>query len=190
MPPGRPQRALQWVVDGYTLTFAALLLSGGALGDRLGSRRILVSGLALFVVASAICGLAPTVLALVIARLVQGVGAALAVPASLALLQATYADAAARARAVGVWGGVAGIAAAAGPVIGGVLVAAASWRLVFFINVPIGLAGLVLTIRCVADTPARPRSMDFLGEILAVVTLSALTVALIEAGRFGWTPPR
>ncbi|PZS10847.1 MAG: MFS transporter, partial [Chloroflexi bacterium] len=88
------------------MTFAALLLSGGALGDRLGSRRILVSGLALFVVASAICGLAPTVLALVIARLVQGVGAALAVPASLALLQATYADAAARARAVGVWGGV------------------------------------------------------------------------------------
>src|SRR3954470_14052044 len=112
---------LQWIVDAYTLAFAALLLSGGALGDRLGGRRVLRAGLALFTGASVLCGLAPSTELLIAARALQGVGAALAVPASLALLRAAYADEAARARAVGIWGAVAGVGAASGPVVGGLL---------------------------------------------------------------------
>jgi DHA2 family methylenomycin A resistance protein-like MFS transporter len=113
--------ALQWVVDGYTLTFAALLLTAGSLGDRYGARRVFCGGLGLFVLASAACGLASGAATLVAARLVQGAAAAVLVPCSLALVRAAYEDPGARARAVGVWGGVAGVAAASGPVIGGVL---------------------------------------------------------------------
>jgi MFS transporter, DHA2 family, methylenomycin A resistance protein len=181
--------ALQWVVDGYTLMFAALLLSGGALGDRLGPRPVFQGGLWLFVAASAACGLAPSATVLVLARLVQGVGAALAVPASLALLRAGHPDPALRARAVGVWGAIAGIAAASGPVLGGVLVAAASWRLVFFVNLPIGLAALALAARHVPAPAPRPRALDPVAQATAVVGLGALTVALIQAGRAGATAP-
>src|SRR4051794_12352519 len=116
---------LQWIVDGYTLAFAALLLTGGALADRLGARRVLVAGLALFTVASGLCALAPSAALLVAFRAIQGAGAALTVPASLALIRGAYADPARRARAVGAWAAVGGIGAASGPVIGGVLVAAA-----------------------------------------------------------------
>jgi DHA2 family methylenomycin A resistance protein-like MFS transporter len=171
---------LQWVVDGYTLAFAALLLSGGALGDRLGARRVFASGLAGFVVTSAGCGLAPSVGTLVGARVLQGVAAALLVPASLALVQASADTAAARARAVGAWGAVAGIAAASGPVIGGALSSALSWRFVFFVNVPIGLLAL-LWVRGVRDAPRHPgRRLDLAGQLLAVVALAAVTIALIE----------
>src|SRR6476661_9747703 len=153
---GASVSGLQWVVDGYLLMFAALLLSGGVLADRIGARQVFQLGLGLFVLASVGCGLAPTTVVLVIARLVQGVGAALAVPASLALLRAAYPETAARARAIGMWGGIAGVAAAAGPILGGVLVTTASWRLVFFVNIPIGLLALVLIARRVpAPDPRR-----------------------------------
>jgi DHA2 family methylenomycin A resistance protein-like MFS transporter len=125
---------------------------------------------------------------LVIARMAQGVGAAMAVPASLALLRAAFPDAASRARAIGVWGGIAGIAAAAGPILGGVLVTAASWRWVFFVNVPIGLAAMVLTARRVPAPEARPRSLDPAAQLTGVLALAALALALIEGGHAGLTP--
>ena len=182
--------ALQWVVDGYTLTFAALLLSAGALGDRLGAHRVFCGGLGLFVAASAACGLAPGAGTLVTARLVQGAAAAVLVPSSLALLGAAYAAPGARARAVGIWGGVAGIAAAFGPVIGGTLTQAVSWRLVFFINVPIGLVALALTVRYVPRAAGHGRrGFDLPAQAAAVGGLAALTFALIEARSRGWDAP-
>jgi len=183
---------LQWVVDGYTLAFAALLLSAGVTGDRFGPRRVFLAGLALFTVASVGCALAPSIGVLVGIRLVQGVGAALLVPTSLALLQASYPDRARRARAVGLWGGVGGLAAASGPVLGGALTTAASWRLVFAINVPVGVFAWWLTRRPVvmgtaaAPAGARDRRGDPAGQLFAIVALTALTGGLIEAGPHGW----
>ncbi|MGI8451490.1 MAG: MFS transporter, partial [Streptosporangiaceae bacterium] len=130
---------LQWVVDGYTLAFAALLLSAGVAGDRLGPRRVFLAGLLLFTAASAGCALAPALGVLVLIRLIQGAAAALLVPSSLALLQASYPDRARRARAVGLWGGLGGLAAASGPVLGGGLAAAVGWRPAFAVNIPVGL---------------------------------------------------
>jgi DHA2 family methylenomycin A resistance protein-like MFS transporter len=178
----------QWVVDSYLLMLAALLLCGGALADRAGARRVFQCGLAVFLLASLGCGLAPNVGTLVFARFVQGVGAAAAVPASLALLRAAFPDAAARARAFGVWGGIAGVAAAAGPILGGVLVNAASWRLVFLVNLPIGLAAMVLTARCVPAPAPRARQLDLPAQVAAVLALAGLTFALIEGGRAGPGP--
>ncbi|HKN99476.1 MAG TPA: DHA2 family efflux MFS transporter permease subunit [Pseudonocardiaceae bacterium] len=178
---------LQWVVDSYLLVLAAGLLSAGALADRWGARRVFQVGLGVFVVASAGCGLAPALDVLLAARVVQGVGAALAVPASLALLRTAYTDSGARARAVGIWGGIAGLAAAAGPILGGVLVSTVSWRLVFFVNLPVGLAAMVLTARFVPAPAGRPRSLDLGGQCTAVLALVALSVALIDAGRGGLT---
>ncbi|WP_433188546.1 MFS transporter [Actinoallomurus sp. CA-150999] len=181
---------LQWVVDGYTLTFATLLLSAGALGDRVGPHRVFCAGLLLFTVASAACGIAPTAALLVAARVVQGAAAAILVPSSLALLQAANLDPAARARAVGVWGAVAGIAAASGPVFGGVLTDAVSWRVVFFVNVPIGLVALLLTIRHVVRPEGHGRrGIDPGAQVAAVAALGLLTFALIEARTRGWLSP-
>ena len=185
---GTSVSGLQWVVDGYLLMFAALLLSGGVLADRIGARQVFQLGLGLFVLASVGCGLAPTTVVLVIARLVQGVGAALAVPASLALLRAAYPETAARARAIGMWGGIAGVAAAAGPILGGVLVTTASWRLVFFVNIPIGLLAMVLTARRVPSPDPRPRGLDPAAQVTGVLALAALTLALIEGGHVGLSP--
>ena len=172
---------LQWVVDGYTLVFAGLLLSAGSLGDRLGGRHVFLGGLVLFTVASAACAAAPSVPLLVGARVAQGLGAALLVPSSLALLRAAYHDPSERARAIGTWGAVAGIAAASGPVIGGVLVAALSWRAVFLLNLPVGLTGLLLAWRHLP--PAGERTgigFDPAGQTLAVAALTLLTFGVIE----------
>jgi DHA2 family methylenomycin A resistance protein-like MFS transporter len=176
---------LQWVVDGYTLAFAALLLTGGALADRLGARRVLAAGLGLFTVASALCALAPGAASLVAFRVLQGAGAALVVPASLALIRSAYADPAARARAVGLWGGVGGIGAAGGPVIGGLLVAAAGWRAVFLVNLPVGVAAIALALRLAPAPAGRPRRLDPAAQTLAVLALAGLVFAVVEAGRAG-----
>jgi DHA2 family methylenomycin A resistance protein-like MFS transporter len=180
---------LQWVTAGYTLAFAGLLLAAGALGDRYGPKRVFQAGLAVFAVASAGCGLAPSAAVLVTARLAQGLGAALMVPASLALLQAAYPDRAARAKAFGVWGGVAGIAAASGPVAGGVAVAAFGWRAIFFVNIPVAGAAMVLTARYVPSPAGQWRPLDLPAQALGVIALGALTAALIEAGSLGWGAP-
>ena len=159
----------------------------GALGDRLGSRRVFLAGLGLFTVASAACSAAPTVGFLVGARVAQGIGAALLVPSSLAVLRATYADAGERARAVGMWAAVAGIAAASGPIIGGLLVTSASWRAVFVLNVPVGAVALVLAARCVAaDGTRRGGGFDPAGQVAGILALACLTFGLIEGGDAGW----
>ena len=180
---------LQWVVDAYTLSFAGLLLAGGALAERAGGRRVLAAGLALFALCSAGCGLAPSLAVLVAARLIQGAAAALLVPSSLVLLQASYPDRRARARAFGVWGAVAGVGAAAGPIVGGLLVSAWSWRAVFFLNLPFALAALVL-VRAFVPVPQRHRrGMDLAGQLLGIAALALLAGALVEAGPAGWTAP-
>jgi MFS transporter, DHA2 family, methylenomycin A resistance protein len=179
---------LQWVVDAYTLSFAALLLTGGALAERAGGRRVFAAGLVVFAAASAACGVAPSLGVLVAARLVQGAGAAVLVPSSLLLLQAAYPDQRARSRALGLWGAIAGIGAASGPIVGGLLVSAWSWRGVFFLNLPIALAGLA-ALRYAPVTRPRPRAVDLGGQLLAVTALGTLTAALVEAGRLGWTSP-
>jgi DHA2 family methylenomycin A resistance protein-like MFS transporter len=184
---------LQWVVNAYTLVFASLLLSAGALGDRFGARRIFVAGLLVFTLASLACGLAPTLAALIAARLVQGLGAALLVPASLAMLQQAYPDQAERSRAVGWWGAAGGIALAAGPVLGGILVNYSGWRSIFLINLPIGAVALALAMQRGATQASAnanpPRGLDLPGQMLAILALAALASALTGAGRLGWLHP-
>ncbi|OIV38344.1 MFS transporter [Mangrovactinospora gilvigrisea] len=185
---GAGPAGLQWVVDGYTTVFAGLLLLGGGLGDRFGHRRLWLGGLGVFAAASAACALAPATGALIAARFAQGVGAALLIPASLALLSASYPDRAARARAVGIWGGVACTAAAAGPVVGGVLVEALGWRSVFWLNVPVAAAAVAVTLRHIGPVARRAATtrFDLPGLALGVATLLGLAFGLNEAGTVGW----
>jgi DHA2 family methylenomycin A resistance protein-like MFS transporter len=180
--------ALQWVVSAYTITFAALILTAGTLGDRLGARRIFVAGFALFTVASALCGLAPSLAVLIGARAVQGVGAATLVPCSLTLLNHTFPDEE-RARAVGFWAAGASIALAGGPLVGGALIAAIDWRAIFFINAPIGAFGIYLTLRHAEETSRTEGSFDLGGQSLAIVALSLLAAATIEGGARGFADP-
>ncbi|MHB1504353.1 MAG: MFS transporter [Acidimicrobiales bacterium] len=180
---------LQWIVDAYSLVFGALLLSAGAIGDRRGAKAVFQVGMVIFAVSSLACGLAPTTGLLIAARGIQGLGAALAVPASLSLLQAAYLDQAARRRAFGIWGAVAGIAGGAGPVVGGALVSGLGWRSVFFVNVPIGVAGLGLAARFLPSPPRRRHGTDIAGQLAGVACLAGLTVALIEAGASSWASP-
>lgn len=181
---------LQWVVTGYTLTLAAFLLLGGALGDRYGRRRIFTIGVAWFAAASALCGFAPTAGVLVVARVVQGIGAALLAPGSLAILQTSF-QPSDRARAIGAWSGLSGVASAAGPLVGGYLLAVGSWRWVFFINLPVAAAVLAMTARHVPESrdPDATGHVDGVGTALAVVFLAGLTYGLIEGPTRGWTSP-
>lgn len=178
---------LQWVINAYTLVFAALLLTSGALGDRFGARRIFLLGFVVFTLASAACGMASSLPMLVIARLVQGLGAALLVPNSLAMLQRAFPDREQRSRAVGWWGAFGGISLAAGPVLGGLLVTHVGWRSIFLINLPIGLIGIYLTLRHVAPHEgSHRRSLDWGGQATVILALAAMTLALTEAGPLGW----
>ncbi|WP_329122589.1 MFS transporter [Streptomyces sp. NBC_01465] len=170
---------LQWVVTGYTLMFAALMLSAGSLSDRIGAKRAYGSGLALFTAASVLCGLAPQLWLLVAARMVQGAAAALMLPASLALIRQAYPDTARRARAIAVWTTGGAVAAAAGPVAGGLLTGLWGWRTIFFINVPAGVVGLLLLSRT-ARSPKRPAPLDLPGQLTGALTLASLTYAVIE----------
>lgn len=180
---------LQWVIDGYTLSFAGLLLTGGALAERLGARAVFRAGLALFAAASAACGLAPDLPFLVAARVAQGAAAALLVPSSLVLLQAAYPTLAGRARAFGIWGAIAGVGAASGPIVGGLLVTAWSWRGVFFLNLPLAVAAMALGTRSVPAPGRRQRDVDLPGQVLGIAGLGLFTAALVQAGRAGWTSP-
>lgn len=180
---------LQWVVDGYTLMFAALLLSAGSITDRVGARRAFGAGLALFVAASAACGFAPNLGVLIAARLVQGAGAAVIVPASLALLREAYPDPARRARAISIWAMGGSVGAAAGPVAGGVL-SLIDWRMIFFVNLPVGLLALLPLTR-ISPSPRRAGTgFDWAGQITAVAAMGGLTYAAIEAGADGFAAPR
>jgi DHA2 family methylenomycin A resistance protein-like MFS transporter len=184
--------ALQWIVDAYTLAFAVLLLSAGVLGDRFGSRRAYQLGFLIFAAASAACGLAPNIATLVAARAVQGVGAALLVPNSLALLNhATAHTAAIRARAVGLWTAAGAISIAAGPVIGSLLLASLGWRSIFLVNLPLCALGMWLTAQYVPAAPPAParRGLDPLGQLLVILSLTSLTAAVIEYRSLGLTHP-
>jgi len=176
----------QWIVDGYTVAFASLLLLAGSLADRIGVRRGFVVGLAVFVVASAACALANSVAFLIAARVAQGIGAAWLMPCSLALIAHTYTAPQARRRALAVWGAVSGIGLASGPLIGGILVTSVGWRAIFFANVPIGLVAGALLLRHAEETPRRRRSFDLPGQVLAMFSLAALTAGFINAGAHGW----
>src|SRR4051794_35171189 len=172
---------LQWTVTGYTLTLAALILLGGSLGDRYGRKRVFLIGVVWFAVASLLCGLAPDVEVLIAARALQGVGGALLTPGSLAILQSSF-EAEDRARAIGAWSGLAGIAGAAGPFLGGWLVQSASWRWVFLINVPLAVAVVLVSRRHVPESrdPSASPSIDVIGAALGAVGLGALTYGLIS----------
>ncbi|MFB7507922.1 MFS transporter [Streptomyces broussonetiae] len=181
---------IQWITDGYTLVLAGFLMTGGALGDRLGNRLVFCWGVVVFTLASAGCAFAPSASALVAARLVEGLGAALIVPGSLALLQQSFPAPAARAWAFGLWGSMAGVAASAGPLLGGLLVTTVGWRSVFLINLPVGLVCLLLTLRHVAPSPRHAaRSPDWPAQCAVVAAVALLTAALNEAGRRGWSDP-
>ena len=181
---------LQWVVSAYTIAFAAFILTAGALGDRTGAKRIFMAGFAVFTVASVACGLAPDARTLIAARAVQGLGAAILVPNSLALLSHAYPDDKSRGRAVGIWAAGASLTLTAGPLVGGSLIALAGWRWIFFVNLPIGLLGLWLTSRFATETTRSPdRELDLPGQAAAIAALGCLAGAIIEGGAIGWRNP-
>ncbi|HEX7163619.1 MAG TPA: DHA2 family efflux MFS transporter permease subunit [Trebonia sp.] len=182
--------SMQWVIDGYTLPLAGLLLLGGALGDVHGRRKVFVIGTVWFALASLACGLAPTVGFLIAARALQGVGAALLTPGSLAILQASFAPDD-RSKAIGAWSGFGGVATAIGPFLGGWLIGAVSWRLVFFINLPVAAAVVAVAARHVPESraPGPRQPLDVGGAVTISLALAGLTYGLIEASAVGWTAP-
>src|ERR1043165_480011 len=178
---------VQWVVEAYALFLAALLLAGGSLGDHFGRRRVYATGVSLFALASVWCGLAPNIRQLIIGRAAQGVGGALLVPGSLAIISASFTDEE-RGRAIGTWSGFTAITSAVGPVLGGSLVQHASWRWVFFLNLPIAAIGLWITFLRVAASRSddAPSGLDWHGTILTIAGLGGIVFALIEsAPRYG-----
>lgn len=181
---------LQWVLNAYTVAFAALMLTAGSLADRWGARRVYQAGAALFAVSSAMCAAAPTTTVLIVARAAQGIGAAAVVPCSLALIAHGYPERAARARALGIWGGVSGVGLTAGPVAGGWLVAALGWRSVFLVVVPVSAVSIAIiaarTVEIPRHTATRP---DLPGQLLAIASLIALTAALTMTSTLGWRSP-
>lgn len=182
---------LQWIIDAYVLTFACLLLSAGVAGDVFGRKRVFLVGLAGFTALSAVCAIAPSVGALTAARAAQGAFGSVMMPISLALVTGLYADPAARARAIGIWAGVGGLALAVGPVAGGALVDHYGWQSIFWLNVPVGvITGLGLVRFLPATAPrATARHFDLVGQILFITGAALLTYALIEGGPDGWGSP-
>ncbi|MQY03496.1 MFS transporter [Actinomadura macrotermitis] len=179
---------LQWVTNGYTITFAALLLTAGWLSDRYGGRRVFLWGTAVFGVLSGISAASTSLSMLVVLRLLLGAAGALLLPASFAVITTVHADAAERARAVGTWAAITGAALAAGPLVGGVLTDTVGWRAIFLINVPLALVSLAVTARLAPETARKQRSgLDLPGQAGGVVALAALVYALIEGPERGWT---
>jgi EmrB/QacA subfamily drug resistance transporter len=180
---------VQWVIEAYGLFLSALILAGGALGDRLGRRLVFLWGVAIFAAASVACGLAPNVQVLVLARSVQGIGAALMVPGSLAIISASF-DEASRGRAIGTWSGFTAITMALGPVLGGWLIEQASWRWAFFINVPLAAAVVLISLRHVPESRnSETQRLDWLGAVLATVSLGSVVTGLLESSKLGWRHP-
>ena len=185
---GGSTAGLQWVIDAYTLMFAALLISAGAISDRVGAKRLYAIGLAAFLASSAACGLAPTLGSLIASRAVQGSAAAVMLPASLALVRQAYGDPVRRAKAIAVWAVGGTVAMAGGPVAGGALTSGLSWRAIFFLNLPAGLVAVALLARA-PRSPLRAAPLDPAGQVTAVVALAALTFGVIEGGETGFGRP-
>jgi DHA2 family methylenomycin A resistance protein-like MFS transporter len=183
---GASVSGLQWVVDGYALALATLMLAGGTIGDLRGHKRVVLTGLVVFGAGSLACGIAPGVGVLVAARVVQGVGAALLLPGTLAIISHAFPDGPAQARAIGVWAGIGSLALPAGPLLGGMLIDVFDWRAIFLVNVPIVVVALVAAARVVREsTGDGSRRLDGAGVGLGIVVLAAITFACIEAGRAG-----
>ncbi|MEU1551493.1 MFS transporter [Streptomyces scabiei] len=173
---------LQWTIDAYTLVLAALLMLAGSTADRIGRRRVFMAGLVVFAFGSLLCSLAPNLESLVVFRMVQAVGGSMLNPVAMSIITNTFTDPRERARAIGAWGAVVGISMAAGPIIGGLLVESVGWRSIFWINLPVGLAALLLTWRYVPESRApRARRPDPVGQLLVIALLGSLTYAIIEA---------
>jgi EmrB/QacA subfamily drug resistance transporter len=185
------QSELEWVVSGYALTFAVLMLTGGKLADLLGRRRIFIVGLAIFTASSLACGLATGAGFLIGARVVQGVGAALMNPATLSIIVATFPPRQ-RGTAIGIWVGISAMALAIGPLIGGILTEQINWSWIFFINVPVGIAGIIVSRLFITESrdESEEQRLDLPGLISSAVGLFGLTYALIEGNNYGWSSPR
>jgi len=179
---------LQWVVTGYTLMFSALQLFGGTVSDRTGARRAFGIGMVVFVIGSAACGFAPGLAVLIAGRVVQGIGAAMITPTSLALIREAYPDTVQRGRAITYWALGGSVAAAAGPVVGGVLTQF-GWRWIFFVNLPVGVLALIVLTR-VTMSPRRAAPFDWTGQIAAIAALGGLTFGIIEGGSLGYGAPQ
>ncbi|MBT2527046.1 MFS transporter [Streptomyces sp. ISL-99] len=187
---GATVAGMQWTIDAYTLVLASLLMLAGSTADRIGRRRVFKTGLVLFTLGSLLCSLAPNLESLVAFRMVQAVGGSMLNPVAMSIITNTFTEPRERARAIGVWGGVVGISMAAGPLIGGLLVDSVSWRAIFWVNLPVGLAALLLTIRYVPESRApKARRPDPVGQLLVIALLGSLTYAIIEAPVAGWTSP-
>lgn len=181
---------LQWSIDSYTLVLASLLMLAGSTADRIGRRKVFVTGLVFFTLGSLLCSLAPSLDWLIVFRMVQAVGGAMLNPVAMSIITNTFTEPAARARAIGVWGAVAGLSMAAGPLIGGLMVDSVGWRSIFWLNLPIGLAALVLTLRHIPESrAARPRRPDPVGQVLVMALLGSVTYGIIEAPAVGWSSP-
>jgi EmrB/QacA subfamily drug resistance transporter len=181
---------LQWVIDAYLLVLACLLLLSGSLGDRFGRRRMFIIGLTVFGIGSLLCSLAPTLPLLVVARILQAVGGSMLNPNSLSIVSSVFTDRRERAGAVGVWGGVFGLSAAMGPILGGVLIETLGYRSIFWVNIPVCVVAAVLAWRLVPESRSeRPRRLDPPGQVLAVIVLGALVYGIIEGPTDGWTSP-
>ncbi|MFI6945391.1 MFS transporter [Streptomyces sp. NPDC050422] len=179
---------MQWTIDAYTLVLASLLMLAGSTADRIGRRKVFMAGLVLFALGSALCSLAPSLEMLIAFRMVQAVGGSMLNPVAMSIITNTFTDPRERARAIGVWGGIVGVSMAAGPVVGGALVDSVGWRSIFWINLPVGIAALLLTWRYVPESRApKARRPDPVGQLLVVALLGSLTYAIIEAPQKGWT---
>jgi DHA2 family methylenomycin A resistance protein-like MFS transporter len=188
---GGSMSGLQWIVNAYSIVFASLVLASGALGDRYGAKRLYQLGLGLFTTMSLGCTFAPNVRWLVVLRMVQGLGAAMMLPASLALLSHGYPDPRARARAVSFWASIVSLGFATGPALGGVFTSYFGWRSIFLLNVPTGIVAMVMVHAFIGETDAnRTRRLDWPGQLCVSLALWALSYALIEAGNAGWAAPR
>lgn len=181
---------LQWTIDAYTLVLASFLMLAGSTADRVGRRRVFQTGLVLFLTGSLLCALAPGLGWLITFRAVQAVGGSMLNPVAMSIITNTFTEPRERARAIGVWGGVVGLSMAAGPLLGGALVASVGWRSIFWLNVPIALAAVVLTARFVPESRApSARRTDPVGQLLVIVVLGGLTFGIIEGGDGTWTSP-
>ncbi|MDR3033093.1 MAG: MFS transporter [Kitasatospora sp.] len=173
---------LQWTIDAYTLVLASLLMLAGSTADRIGRKRVFIAGLVVFSLGSLLCSLAPDLDALVAFRMVQAVGGSMLNPVAMSIITNTFTDARERARAIGVWGAVVGISMAAGPLVGGLLVESVGWRSIFWVNLPVGLAAILLTLRFIPESRApRPRRPDPVGQLLVAALFGCLTYSIIEA---------
>src|ERR1700754_954669 len=178
---------LQWVIDAYTMVVASLLMLAGSMADRFGRRRVFQSGMVLFVLGSLLCSVAPNVSYLVVFRIVQALGATMLNPVAMSIIANTFQEPKARARAIGIWGAVACVSMALGPVIGGALTESIGWRSIFWVNLPVGAAAMLLAARYIPESKApRARRVDPIGQLLVFTILATVTYAVIEGPSAGW----